>query len=168
MWHHVLRECAVQQRDADTLACNLMTCWGVTCICARMCQLRCCSQVGIAMQRLQYIVSQPDLVVDAVDDTGLEIITGIGKHTHEDRTFGMKTAVEQVLQRHKLKHQQGSNPGVVRVPLPVLQRYLQLQLRQHLLSEFLHGAGWRYLTVFGGMFSAVSAMYVVPKLLLQT
>lgn len=120
------------------------------------------------MQRLQYLVTQPDLVEDAVDDKGLEIITGIGRHTREGRTFVLKAAVQQVLQQHRVKFLKGSNAGIVRVPLPSLQRFIQLESQQRLISEFLHGAGWRYLAVFGGLFSAVSAMYVVPQLLLQT
>ena len=112
-------------------------------------------------------MTNPDLVFDAVDDTGLEIITGVGKHTQEGRSFVLKMAVEQLLQRRKLAYQQGSNAGTVRVPLPSLQRFTQLELRQDLISKFLHDAGWRYLTVFGGIFGAVSAVYVVPKLLLS-
>ena len=120
------------------------------------------------MQRLQYLVTNPNLVIDAADDTGLEIITGVGRHTYETQSFALKVAVEQVLQRRNLAYQQGSNAGIVRVPLPSLQRFTQLELRQDLVSKFLHGAGWRYLTVFGGIFGAVSAVYVVPKILLQT
>ena len=118
------------------------------------------------MQRLQYIVSQPDLVMNATDYTGLEIVTCVGRHTHASRTFVLKSAVKQVLRQRHLQGVQGSNAGVVRVPLPSLQRYVQRELRQNLLLGFLQGAGWRYLTLFGGICSAVSAVVVVPKLLM--
>lgn len=120
------------------------------------------------VQRLEYILRHPDLVISA-DETipGLEIITGIGKHTWANRTFVLRSSVLEILAAQNLQHHTGINQGVVVVPIPVLQRYLRVQLRKSLISKFLEGASLRYFFVLCGVYGGVSAMHAVPLLLSQ-
>ena len=128
----------------------------------------CAFLLSDGLQRLDYILRHPDLVINA-DETnaGLEIITGIGKHTWANRTFVLRSTVLELLAAQNLQNHTGINQGVVVVPIPVLQRYLRVQLRKSLISQFLEGASLRYFFVLCGVFGGVSAMHAVPVLLSQ-
>ncbi|PRW51133.1 Glutathione S-transferase theta-2B [Chlorella sorokiniana] len=96
---------------------------------------------------------------------GLNIITGVGRHSKGDRGGVLKAAVQQVLQQQGLGTvDDPTNEGVVIVPWPVLAAYLEQQREAMDKDHFFSAARMRYLYVLSGVAGLAAAANLLPRL----
>lgn len=95
-------------------------------------------------------------------------MAGVGKGSLHGQAV-VKRIAEEVLVRNGLRFEVlENNPGRIIVRRRTLEKFAMSQYSSSQESILLHGLSVWYITLFGGAFSAVSAVYLIPRILAAT